>query len=715
MNRLYVALLASAALSSFAVAQNRGNEHFGGLTLDVPLAVTSGGLGNATGNASTLTVLPSGATTIQTLAKALSRISDVRFYGTGGAAVDQTCTTDTSSAIMSAANSGGQAFLPAGCYLVSSPIILNAGAYIRGAGRDLTTIKLAPGANTDVIQTAGVYGLFGNSSATGVNDWEISDLTIDGNATAQTATGSAIDAVNGLAIYGASWRLQHVTIKNILGHGIRSQWQQYGEIVGGLEAHLDDVTIDTAGRHGWWFGGPHDTVTSGLVIIDACHSADSTYSAVFQDTALWGNGRFTDYHSWHRGATTNRCAWGYSSSGSSQFVNAHFEGSRGWFQHNGSSDIINSSLFYAATGATNSAMIVFNGSNNTHSGNIYTAANATNPNIYAMQFGTVSTTALGNLVIGGNFQAFTPLTPFNFYNDGGYNVINSIGYGSTGGATAYGGTQNANTIVTYFQGGTAIGVSNSFSVQAPTGTVLGGNTRGVGAADLQLSRIAANQVASGQYSFVAGANNSASGYSSIGIGYNNNATGYGSIGIGTFINSYGSYSVGLGVNTTDRLRSGAQCHGSGAGALSNGQAQSCLTELAGVATGATAVRLTIANAGASSSTCSNMSGQMAYGLAITLLAFDTTTPTKSWSATWGGGSGAPHILSQGATASTTLVDGVTTAINPDATRSNGTLTGIGATIAADTTNACINLQFTPPTGNTDTWHITAKVETTEAQ
>ncbi len=89
MNRLYVALLASAALSSFAVAQNRGNEHFGGLTLDVPLAVTSGGLGNATGNASTLTVLPSGATTIQTLAKALSRISDVRFYGPGGAAVDQ--------------------------------------------------------------------------------------------------------------------------------------------------------------------------------------------------------------------------------------------------------------------------------------------------------------------------------------------------------------------------------------------------------------------------------------------------------------------------------------------------------------------------------------------------------------------------------------------------------------------------------------------------
>jgi hypothetical protein len=37
------------------------------------------------------------------------------------------------------------------------------------------------------------------------------------------------------------------------------------------------------------------------------------------------------------------------------------------------------------------------------------------------------------------------------------------------------------------------------------------------------------------------------------------------------------------------------------------------------------------------------------------------------------------------------------------------------TATADTTNGCLNLSFTPPTGNTDTWHPVARVETVEVQ
>jgi hypothetical protein len=41
------------------------------------------------------------------------------------------------------------------------------------------------------------------------------------------------------------------------------------------------------------------------------------------------------------------------------------------------------------------------------------------------------------------------------------------------------------------------------------------------------------------------------------------------------------------------------------------------------------------------------------------------------------------------------------------TFSTGTVTGAGVTVTADTVNAAMNIQFTPPTSNTDTWHVLA--------
>ena len=46
-------------------------------------------------------------------------------------------------------------------------------------------------------------------------------------------------------------------------------------------------------------------------------------------------------------------------------------------------------------------------------------------------------------------------------------------------------------------------------------------------------------------------------------------------------------------------------------------------------------------------------------------------------------------------------------------------TGAGSTasvsIAADDTNKCVALNFTPPTGNTDAWDVVAEVRTAEVQ
>lgn len=82
--------------------------------------------------------------------------------------------------------------------------------------------------------------------------------------------------------------------------------------------------------------------------------------------------------------------------------------------------------------------------------------------------------------------------------------------------------------------------SGAITVQIPDGTTTGGNARGSQAIDLQMSRTAADQVASGQRSFIGGGeNNKVTGNNSAiiaggGSGFSNNISGNGSvIGTGT--------------------------------------------------------------------------------------------------------------------------------------------------------------------------------------
>jgi hypothetical protein len=98
------------------------------------------------------------------------------------------------------------------------------------------------------------------------------------------------------------------------------------------------------------------------------------------------------------------------------------------------------------------------------------------------------------------------------------------------------------------------------SAQLPDNTALGGNIRGAGAVDLQLSRTGSDRVASGTNSFAAGSNCEASGLNSIAlgsactasfstsvaIGNNNNSTSGGAISIGEFCTASASNSIALG-------------------------------------------------------------------------------------------------------------------------------------------------------------------------
>ena len=105
------------------------------------------------------------------------------------------------------------------------------------------------------------------------------------------------------------------------------------------------------------------------------------------------------------------------------------------------------------------------------------------------------------------------------------NTVNNVSMAPTGGTT--------NVSVSIVPKGTG-----AFCLAVPDSAATGGNARGANAVDLQTSRTAAAQVASGANSFVAGYGNTASGAYGTAVGYSNTS------GAGSFTACYGNTVTG---------------------------------------------------------------------------------------------------------------------------------------------------------------------------
>lgn len=128
--------------------------------------------------------------------------------------------------------------------------------------------------------------------------------------------------------------------------------------------------------------------------------------------------------------------------------------------------------------------------------------------------------------------------------------------------------------------------------------------------------------------------------------------------------------------------------------------------LRGTGASASAFSLTADKLAAGAQNCINIPNNTAYAIVVTLMALDHTTVSKNetW-LNWGG------LLTRGANAASTAL----TMQSTPTPLSNGTVTGSAIAASADTTNGCLTLQFTPPTGNSDTWNAVARVTTVEVQ
>lgn len=113
---------------------------------------------------------------------------------------------------------GGRLFIPAGVWTIGSTLVLKTGVTLVGAGKEVTTLRLANGANVDMIKTDG-FGTFTALTDAGVpHDYGILDLTLDGNYL-QDAWNNATNTINnstgyGLKSYGYGFEID-IEVKNI--------------------------------------------------------------------------------------------------------------------------------------------------------------------------------------------------------------------------------------------------------------------------------------------------------------------------------------------------------------------------------------------------------------------------------------------------------------------------------------------------------------------
>lgn len=214
--------------------------------------------------------------------------------------------------------------------------------------------------------------------------------------------------------------------------------------------------------------------------------------------------------------------------------------------------------------------------------------------------------------------------------------------------------------------------ANTASV--PDGTAGGGNGRGANATDWSTSRSAAAQVASGAASVVGGgADNTADGDSS---------------------------AIPGGRGASARARYGVMCHASGF-AVVPGDAQECVHVLRATTRSTTPVRVTADGETPGAANIVNIPAGTAYGLKLSVVARDLTEAGNS--VAWDVPLGLLVRDSRG-----TSYTGASPAVV-----SRGAGGSAAISLAADPARQGLNLTWTAP--NADTWHVAARVISTEVQ
>jgi Pectate lyase superfamily protein len=176
------------------------------------------------------------------------------FGATGDGSTDDTAALQ--KALDAAKVTGGLVVVPPGTY-VTRGLTVHSRVHLRGSGGDATVLKLAPRANTAVLESDGFAAESAARSNGGISGFSIRDLTIDGNR----AQGNPIGC--GMRIYGYGYEISDVIACNCGADGIVSDWGTAGDLPSPshqMEARLTGLRTHDNGGDGVHFAGPHDSM-----------------------------------------------------------------------------------------------------------------------------------------------------------------------------------------------------------------------------------------------------------------------------------------------------------------------------------------------------------------------------------------------------------------------------------------------------------------------
>jgi hypothetical protein len=199
---------------------------------------------------------------------------------------DYTCAIQQAEDCL-AESGGGILQLPPGKAIVSG-LTKRSNTIWQGAGKGVTTLLLKPGTTTSAVVAGDcAYSLFGSNSLSGIVNWGIRDLTIDGNRTGGCTS-------DGLGTYGWIFDIDNVEIKSCNGTGWRNEYGQPGiEAHQNTQSHASKMLVWDNQVDGIYFCGPTDSTFYGLNVYWNLRNGIWL--------ALRGTVKATDCHVWSDG------------------------------------------------------------------------------------------------------------------------------------------------------------------------------------------------------------------------------------------------------------------------------------------------------------------------------------------------------------------------------------------------------------------------------
>lgn len=331
--------------------------------------------------------------------------------------------------------------LPAGVCIVTG-ITMRANVRLAGMGLGVTYVRMKASTTANaVVAGLNAYTLFGTGSYLGIDDWEISDLTIDGNK----AAGGASDC---LGVYGWAWRVRNVEMQNCSGFGIRTQYPI--AVDGSLPNHGDNASS--------WFENNlvHDNDLGG---VNWAGPQDSSFIGNYVYRNLVYNMRV------------------YSAAVGLKAVNSHFWGSLIGVRQPVTGILIEAiNTFWSnstSEGATGQQVWI-KATNTVVMGGRYYYASATPNTVYCFRLGDTA-----GVVSAAATTIYTQTTDCQsgsvfFDSDGGLNDISIAGFNGSATSTGYTGTPGGFSYYNIAISGTSVTAATLQAVAAPWPLTSGG-------------------------------------------------------------------------------------------------------------------------------------------------------------------------------------------------------------------------------------------------